>query len=121
MVLSVDKSIRYSAVTNKLGYVVAQKYRPNLHPFMTPEETRRYALLATIRQSTRSTSDEKLGKTLYSTTRYERLVRITIPLAEHHLLLLTCDAETKDVDSLVRNKIIPKLESYHSQGANYVS
>ena len=121
LVLSVDKSIRYSAVVDRLGYVIAQKYREHLQPVMTAEETRRYALQATIRQSTRSTWDEKLGKSLYSCTRYEHLVRIAIPLADGHLLLLSCDAETKNVDSLVRNKITPKLESFHSQDANYAS
>lgn len=120
-VLSLDKSIRYCAIVDRLGYITAQKYRQHLQPVMTAEESRRYALQATIRQSTRSTWDTKLGKSLYSCTRYEHLVRVAIPLADNHLLLLSCDAETKNIDSLVRNKIIPKLESFHSQGANYAS
>jgi hypothetical protein len=120
-VLSLDKSIRYSAVVNKLGYIVAQKYRPGLQPVITPEETQRYALQATIRQSTRSGWDKKLGKSLYSLTRYERLVRVAIPLAESHLLLLSCDVETRNVDSLVMDKIIPAIASYHSQGSDYGS
>lgn len=82
---------------------------------MTTEESQRYALQATIRQSTRSTWDKKLGKPLYSCTRYERLVRVAIPLAEGHLLLLSCDVETKNIDSLVMNRIIPKLESFYSE------
>jgi hypothetical protein len=82
---------------------------------MTPEESQRYALQTTIRQSTRSTWDNKLGKPLYSCTRYERLVRVAIPLAEGYLLLLSCDAKTKNIDSLLIDKIIPKIESYHSE------
>jgi hypothetical protein len=77
---------------------------------MTPEETQRYALLAAIRQSTRSAWDKKLGKPLYSCTRYKCLVRVTVPLAEGYLLLLSCDPETKNIDSLVMDKIIPRLE-----------
>ena len=121
MVLSIDRSIRYCAVADRLGYVIAQKYREHLQPVMSAEESRRYALQATIRQSTRSTWDEKLGKSLYSCTRYERLARVTIPLTDNHLLLLSCDVETKDIDSLIVDKIIPKLKSYHSQGADYAS
>jgi hypothetical protein len=120
-ILSADKSIRYSAVADRLGYILEQRYRRNLQPFMTLEESRRYALQAAIRQSTRTTWEEKLGGTLYSCTRYERLVKVTIPLADGHLLLLTCDVETKNVDSLIQSKVIPRVESFHSQGANYVS
>jgi hypothetical protein len=108
-------------VVNKLGYIVAQKYRPRLQPVMTPEETQRYALQATIRQSTRSGWDKKLGKSLYSCTRYEHLVRVAIPLTEDHLLLLSCDVKTKNIDSLVMDEVIPKIKTYHSQGSDYAS
>lgn len=112
--LLLDRSIRYAAVVDKLGHIVAQKYRLHLEPIMTIEESERYALQATIRQSTRNTWDKKMGKALYSFTRYDRLVRAAIPLAESHLLLLSCDIEIKNVDSLLMNKIIPKLKLYHS-------
>jgi hypothetical protein len=88
---------------------------------MTLEESQRYALQAMIRQSTRNTWDKKLGKALYSVTHYDRLVRIAIPLTDGHLMLLSCDVGTKDVDSLLMGKIIPKLKLYHSQNADYAS
>ena len=42
-------------------------------------------------------------------------------MAGGHLLLLTCDVKTKDGDSLIQGKIMPRVESFHSQGANFVS
>jgi hypothetical protein len=55
--LPLDKSIRFCAVVNKLGYIIASKYRNNLNPLMTFEETEKYALFATIRHSTRQVQD----------------------------------------------------------------
>lgn len=121
IVLFLDRSIRYAAVVDRLGHIVTQKYRPRLEPIMTYEESQRYALQATIRQSTRNTWDKKLGRALYSVTRYDRLIRVAIPLTDGHLMLLSCDVETKDVDSLLMNKLIPKLKLYHSQNADYAS
>lgn len=77
---------------------------------MTYEESQRYALQVTIRQSTRNTWDKKLGRALYSVTRYDHLIIVAIPLTDGYLMLLSCDVKTKDVDSLLMNKLIPKLK-----------
>jgi hypothetical protein len=76
---------------------------------MTREETDKYALLTTIRQSSRTLWEHRLGKTQYSLTRYERLFRLTIPLDENHLLLLSFDIETRNVDSIIMRKVIPLI------------
>jgi hypothetical protein len=108
--LPLDKSIRFCAVSNKLGYIVASKYRKNLKPLMTLEETERYALFATIRHSTRQVWESKIGKVRYTLTRYDLLVRVTVPLANNHLLLLSFDADSKNVDSIMMDKIIPAID-----------
>lgn len=109
-VLSLDKSIRFCAVANKLGYIIASKYRKNLKSLMTFEETERYALFATIRHSTRQVWESKIGKVRYALTRYELLVRVTVPLANNHLLLLSFDADTKNIDSIMMDKVIPVID-----------
>lgn len=110
MVLPLDKSIRFCAVSNKLGYIIASKYRKDLKPLMTFEETERYALFATIRHSTRQVWEGKIGKVRYTLTRYELLVRVTVPLANSHLLLLSLDADAKNVDSIMMDKVMPVIE-----------
>jgi|SRR5690606_10405520 len=113
MVLAVSSSIRYSAVVNKLGYIIAQKYRKRLQPLMTAEDSRKNALHAIIRHSTRLPWESKLGKSQYSMTRYENIIRVTIPLIENHLLLVSIDPKVDNVDGLVMQGIMPAIGSYH--------
>ncbi|MCI0562535.1 MAG: hypothetical protein MN733_28960 [Nitrososphaera sp.] len=105
-----DKSVRFACVVNKLGYIVAHKYREGLQPLMTYDETRRNALLAAIRHSTRLDWEYKMGKTLYSITRYERVTRATIPMQDKYLLLISFDEEVNTVDSLIQKKIMPLVK-----------
>lgn len=107
--MKLDKSIRFCCVVNRLGYISAYKYRDGLVPLMTPEETRKNALLSVIRHSTRQSWEGKMGRTLYSITRYERLTRASIPLEDKHLLLVSFDADVSEVDRLVQEKIMPLL------------
>ena len=80
---------------------------------MTQEETERYALFATIRHSTRMSWEDKIGKAQYSLTRYERLIRATVPLMEGHLLLLTFDIDCLDVDRIILTKVMQGIKNYH--------
>lgn len=77
---------------------------------MTFEETERYALFATIRHSTRQVWESKIGKVRYALTRYDLLVRVTVPLTAGHLLLLSLDADAKNADSVMVDKVIPVIE-----------
>jgi hypothetical protein len=115
LILPLDKSIRFCAVTNKLGYIIASKYRKNLKPLMTFEETERYALFATIRHSTRQAWEGKIGKAQYSLTRYELLVRVTVPLLDSHLLLISFDVDTKNIDCIMTDKVLPLVEKFNTQ------
>ena len=115
LILPLDKSIRFCAVANKLGYMIASKYRKNLKPLMTVEETERYALFATIRNSTRQAWEGKIGKVQYAITRYELLTRATVPLLDGHLLLLSFDVEAKNIDGIMADKVMPIIKKRHLQ------
>lgn len=82
---------------------------------MTFEETERYALFATIRHSTRQGWEGKIGKAQYSLTRYELLVRATVPLLDGHLLLLSFDVDTRDIDGIMTDKVLPLVEKCNAQ------
>jgi len=79
-IIALDKSIRFCGVVDRLGHIVAYKYREGLTPLMTYEETVKNALFSVIRHSTRQSWESKMVRTLYSITRYERLTRASIPL-----------------------------------------
>lgn len=82
---------------------------------MTFEETEKYALLTTIRQGTRKIWEDKIGKTMYSVTRYQHLIRATIPMAFNHILMISLDVDTDNYDSIIMDKIVPLIEKYHLQ------
>jgi hypothetical protein len=110
LILPLDKSIRFCAVTNRLGYIISSGYRKDLQPLMTVEETERYALFATIRNSTRQAWEGKIGKVRFALTRYELLTRATVPLPDNHLLLLSFDVEARSVDDIIVDKVIPAVD-----------
>jgi hypothetical protein len=113
-ILALDKSIRFCCIVEKLGHIIAYKYREGLTPLMTYEETRKNALLSVIRHSTRQSWESKMGRTLYSITRYERLTRASMPTQNNHLLLVSFDADVNAVDRLIQEKIMPLLQEQHN-------
>ena len=108
--MSLDRSIRYCAVIDKLGHILVQQYRENLQPLLTEKESERNALLAAIRYHTRQSWEIKLGKLEYSVSRYHNAIRATIPFAENHLLLVSFDSGTSNFDTVITRKIAPLLE-----------
>ena len=89
---------------------MSSKYRRDLKPLMTVEETEKYALFATIRHSTRQVWESKIGKVRYTITRYELLVRVTVPLANNHLMLLSFDIDTKNIDAIMTDKVMRAID-----------
>lgn len=108
-IIALDKSVRFCCVVDRLGHIITYKYREGLTPLMTYEETLKNALLSVIRHSTRQSWESKMGRTLYSITRYERLTRASIPTEDSHLLLVSFDADVNAVDKLIQEKILPLL------------
>jgi len=76
---------------------------------MTIEETEKYALFATIRHSTRQVWENKIGRVLFTLTRYEKLIRVTVPLSNGHLLLMSFDSDSHNVDEIMSQKVVPIL------------
>ena len=74
---------------------------------MTFEETEKYALFATIRHSTMQVWENKIGRVLFTLTRYEKLIRVTVPLSNGHLLLMSFDSDSHNIDEIMSQKVVP--------------
>jgi hypothetical protein len=109
-ILEKDHFIRFSAVSNHLGHLVATSYRKGLVPLMTEEETARYAVQAAIRAATRESFESKIGELRFSVSRYAKLVRATVPIRSSgknkFLLLMSFDIDA-EADSIINKKILP--------------
>src|ERR671938_1538380 len=79
-ILHLDNSIRFAGIANNLGSLVATAYRAGLTPLMDKQETSHYAIQAVLRAATREDFESKIGRLVYSIGKYERLIRVTIPI-----------------------------------------
>ena len=102
--------IRSAAIADHLGHLMATAYRQELVPLLTNEESSRAAAQAAIRAATRNKFNSKIGQLQFSLSRYEKLVRATVPIKNGEktkfLLLLTFDSEA-EADSIILKRILP--------------
>lgn len=92
-ILSVDPKIRYAGICDDTGETKYGGQRQGVQNLLSPEETKRSNLQALARWSLRNSLAPKIGKGKYAVAEYEKLKRITIPLENHHLLLITTEIE----------------------------
>jgi hypothetical protein len=125
-ILQLHSSIRFAAIANNLGSLIATAYRNGLTPLMDKQETSHYALQAVLRAATREDFEPKIGRMEYSIGKYERLIRATIPLmlssskedkSKFYYLLLTFDLNSNVMD-VIENKIMPLIEKINSKSCS---
>ncbi|MFL6495907.1 MAG: hypothetical protein ACJ703_05710 [Nitrososphaera sp.] len=113
LILGVDESIRFVGIATLTGAILATRYRANLIPLLTQEETASSIQNSLWRMGSRRNLEEKLGKTLYVIATYEKLKRATIPvgLDGKSILIISFERES-DAESIVRNKILTIIKPY---------
>ena len=119
-VISLDKSIRFAAIADEDGKLVATSQRKGLKALLTPEERAQYAITAATRQYTRLRWEYLLGRINYAMSHYAKIIRATIPIADEnsrlsYVLLLSFDIDAEDVHDLIMNKIIPLVRKNTSK------
>jgi hypothetical protein len=113
LTLGVDESIRFVGIATINGAILATKYRANLVPLLTQEETASSIKYSVWRVESRRVLEEKLGKTLYVVATYEKVKRATIPIGQEgqSILVISFDNEC-DAESIIRNKILTLVKPY---------
>src|ERR671931_1638603 len=111
-VIALDKSIRFAAVADEDGKLMATAERKGLKPLLTAEERAQYAITAATRQYTRLRWEYLLGRINYAMSHYAKLIRATIPIADEnsrlsYVLLISFDVDTENVHDIIMKKIIP--------------
>lgn len=79
-ILTKDYFIKSATITDNVGHIITSAHRSYSIDSMTPEESSRAAAQAAIRAATRNKFKPKLGKLLFSISRYENEVRATVPI-----------------------------------------
>ena len=119
-VIALDKSIRFAAIADEDGKLMAASERKGLKPLLTQEERAQYAITAATRQYTRLRWEYLLGKINYAMSHYAKLVRATIPIADEnsrlsYVLLLSFDVNAENVHKMIMEKVIPLVRKNTSK------
>ncbi len=110
-VLQLDKSIRFAAIANNMGTLIAYKLREGLVPLLNEEELENNIMKTVLRMKTREDYESKLGDVIYTFALYKRVKRATIPQDHPDLDVLTLSFDmAADQDSIIMDKILPVLK-----------
>jgi len=93
-VLKIDSTIRYAAIQKYSGEKIAGGFRENISPILSNEELKMMHYYASQRWETRKHIEHKIGKTKYAMAEYDKLKRITFPINEKYMLMLTTEINT---------------------------
>ena len=92
-ILGLESEIRFAGVCDDSGAIKYGGQREGITNLLSPEETKRSNLQALARWALRSSLHLKVGKGKYAMSEYEKIKRITFPLEENHLLLVTTEVD----------------------------
>lgn len=112
-ILALDHTIRFAGVADRFGKIIAYQYREGLLPLLDTKDSERSIMQSAIRMSTRRTLEEKLGKTVYAFTMYEKVKRVTIPMhtgGQDEILMISFDMESNH-EQIILKKIIPLIKT----------
>lgn len=110
-ILELDSSIRFAAIANKMGKLVAAKSNPRVQVLLTNDEIESNIIKAVLRMKTREDYEEKLGRTVYTFALYEKVKRASIALnkGDHSLLMVSFEVAA-DHESIILHKILPRIK-----------
>ena len=111
---NLDKNIRFVAVANKSGEILAKGSKPNTPLLLSPEETQETLHHAISAWKSREKHYSKIGEGLYTLAVYEKLRRATIPLPSGNLLLVTID--NAGGQQRIMDKIINEVKIHDHSG-----
>ena len=112
--LEANKNVRYACICDGKGKILWNSRRDNIESMLTLEETRDSVKAACEQWSKRKKLSGKIGKGKFALVDYEKLKRITIPLANNHLLYMHIEANKPEYMGDILN-IIKYVEEHPSQ------
>ena len=92
-IINLDPKVRFAGICDDTGEIKYGGQREGVKNLLSPEETKRSNLQALARWGLRNALIAKTGKGIYAMAEYEKIKRITLPLENDHLLLVTTEVE----------------------------
>lgn len=118
-IIKIDSSIRSAGIINEDGIILHISHRKGIKPLLSSEERAQYAITAATRQFTRLRWEVLLGKILYASSHYTKLIRATIPVTDDNrklsfVIILSLDAGTDNFHEIIVEKVIPIIKERKS-------
>jgi len=115
-IIGLDKCIRFAGFANNSGKIIACKYRKEVIPLLTLDETQLSFIDSAIMMRIREAREPKLGKVICSIVLYEKVTYATILVnsEDYPILMTSFDNKNKrtDHESLILDGILPLLSQY---------
>ena len=108
-ILKIDSTIRYAAIQNNTGEKIAGGFRENISPILSNDELKMMHYYASQRWQTRKNIEHKIGNAKYAMAEYDKLKRITFPINEKYLLMVTTEIDTDHTQ--VINKVLELIRN----------
>jgi len=93
-VMGIDSTIRYAAIQTDDGEKIAGGFRENIIPILSNAEIKMMHYYASQRWQTRKNIEHKIGNAKYAMAEYDKIKRMTFPINEKYLLMLTTEINT---------------------------
>ena len=90
-IMKIDETLRFVGVYSNKGEMTCIKMRDNMKSMLTPEQVKMSMHYAKLRHETREHLVTYIGKPEFSITKYEKVIRFTIPFEKDSLLLISTD------------------------------
>ena len=103
-ILQMDSKVRFAGICDVSGEIKYGGQKEGVKNILTNEETKKSNLQALEGWGLRKSLSAKTGKGKYAMAEYEKIKRITIPLDDDHLLLITTEVEV-DHGKIISNTL----------------
>ena len=115
-ILALDENIRFAAIADLDGNLILSKSKEGTNLYLSPESTKDTLRHAATAWKSRMKHVDEIGKGLYTIAVYEKLRRVTMPLSDDRILLVTIDnagGQKQILDALL-NEVVYRDYTYTS-------
>ena len=115
-ILALDENIRFVAISDLDGNMILSKSKEGVELYLSPESTKDTLRHAASAWKSRMKHVDEIGRGLYTIAVYEKLRRVTMPLSDDRILLVTIDnagGQKQILDALL-NEVVYRDYTYTS-------
>ncbi len=114
MMLEANKNVRYACICDSEGKILWNSRRNDIVSMITLEDTKASVKRACENWRERDKLSGKIGRGRFAIVDYEKLKRVTVPLAKNHLLYIHVEGHKAEYIGDIL-KIVKYVEEHPSQ------